>query len=99
MPVTNLTTRPTELAGGVFHLEVSDGGTAFDIPAIGLGTFSPQPGPVVTVKQAVLEALKAGYRHFDTAFGYGAGVSEQGVGEAVREWGGHRHQVFVVSKL
>ena len=99
MPTTNLTTKPTEPPGGVFHIELSGGGTALDIPAIGLGTFSPQPGPVATVKQAVLDALKVGYRHIDTAFGYGTGVSEQGVGEAVREWGGRRDQVFIVSKL
>lgn len=81
-----------------FSLRLS-GGATLHIPPIGLGTFSPQPGPVETVKQAVLEALEVGYRHIDTAFAYGDGVSERGVGEAVREWGGRREDLFIVSKL
>lgn len=88
----------TEPSARVFHVELT-GGSTLNIPAIGLGTFSPQPSTVGAVKQAVLEALNAGYRHFDTAFGYGTGVSEQGLGEAVREWGGNREELFIVSKL
>jgi 2,5-diketo-D-gluconate reductase A len=41
-------------------------------------------------------ALDAGYRHIDTAQGYG---NEEGVGQAVRESGLRRGDVFVTTKL
>ncbi|KAF8913278.1 reductase AKOR2 [Mucidula mucida] len=41
-------------------------------------------------------ALKAGYRHFDTAAIYG---TEASVGEAVRTSGIPRHEIFVTTKL
>ncbi|CAK9147181.1 unnamed protein product [Ilex paraguariensis] len=37
---------------------------------------------IQTAKSAILEAMKAGYRHFDTAFIYG---SEKPLGEAIAE--------------
>ena len=44
----------------------------------------------------VLAALKAGYRHIDTARIYG---NEKGVGEAIRESGIARKDLFVTTKL
>jgi diketogulonate reductase-like aldo/keto reductase len=48
------------------------------IPALGFGT-SPQTGAVAA--DEILAALKAGYRHIDTARKYG---SERAVGDAIR---------------
>lgn len=71
------------------------------IPSIGLGTFQPDPKlyPAGTVKASVLAALKAGYRHIDTSLRYGDGQGEREVGEAIRESGIPREEVFVVTKL
>ena len=64
------------------------------IPAVGFGTFLiPLDGSTYT---AVLEALKAGYRHIDTATAY---YNEEEVGKAVRDSGIPREEVFITSKL
>ncbi|NQT58708.1 MAG: aldo/keto reductase [Bacteroidetes bacterium] len=65
-----------------------------EIPRIGFGTFKIDDGD--DVKSAVLSALKTGYRHIDTAAIYG---NEKGVGEAIRESGIARNELFVTSKL
>ncbi|KAL1565441.1 D-galacturonate reductase [Salvia divinorum] len=52
------------------------------MPVIGMGTASFPAAGLEATKAAVLEAIKAGYRHFDTAFAYG---SEKALGEAVAE--------------
>ncbi|KAL1565439.1 D-galacturonate reductase [Salvia divinorum] len=52
------------------------------MPVIGMGTMAFPPADLETTKAAVLEGIKAGYRHFDTAFSYG---SEKALGEAVAE--------------
>ena len=65
-----------------------------EIPAIGFGVFMiPNNGET---KKAVTEALKAGYRHIDTAAAY---FNEAEVGEAVRESGIPREDIVVTSKL
>lgn len=46
--------------------------------------------------EAVREAVKIGYRHFDTAQAYG---NERGVGEGVRTAGIPREEIFVTSKV
>ncbi|KAI0088896.1 Aldo/keto reductase [Irpex rosettiformis] len=46
--------------------------------------------------QAVITALKLGYRHVDTADMYG---NEYGVGKAVRDSGLKREEVFVTTKI
>lgn len=46
--------------------------------------------------QAVREAVEIGYRHIDTAQGYG---NERGVGEGVRTCGIPREEIFVTTKL
>ncbi|MEE5994641.1 MAG: aldo/keto reductase [Oscillospiraceae bacterium] len=64
------------------------------IPAVGFGTFLiPPDGSTYT---AVLEALKTGYRHIDTATAY---YNEEEVGKAVRECGIPREEIFITSKL
>lgn len=75
-------------------------GTSIEIPAIGFGTFQPDPTtPPGTVKQAVLEAIKCGYRHIDTAYSYSTGKVETEVGEALRGCGIPREDFFIVTKL
>ncbi len=64
------------------------------IPVIGLGTWQMPKGE--TTYQSVLSALKAGYRHIDTAAGYG---NEESVGQAIKDSGLKREDVFVTSKL
>ncbi|MDB5170623.1 MAG: Aldo/keto reductase family [Candidatus Saccharibacteria bacterium] len=68
--------------------------TGRTIPPIGFGTWEIKPNQAA--KKAVLAALKAGYRLIDTAKIYG---NEQGVGEAIRESGIPREEVFVTTKL
>ncbi|WP_196257873.1 aldo/keto reductase [Pelagibacterium limicola] len=63
------------------------------IPQMGLGTWQLSDTEVTGV---ALEAFRLGYRHIDTAAGY---ENERGVGEAVRQSGLAREEVFVTSKL
>ena len=64
------------------------------IPCVGFGTWQTPDGEVAVA--SVKAALKAGYRHIDTASAYD---NEKSVGEAVRESGLKREEVFVTSKL
>jgi len=48
------------------------------------------------VKNVILRAIKAGYRHFDTASIYG---NERSVGRAIKESGVARDEFFVTSKV
>lgn len=64
------------------------------IPAVGFGVFMiPNDG---STYKAVSEALKAGYRHIDTAAAY---FNEAEVGQAIRDSGIPRETIFVTSKL
>ena len=64
------------------------------IPAVGFGVFLiPNDGSTYT---AVSEALKAGYRHIDTAAAY---FNEEEVGRAVKDSGIPRGEIFITSKL
>lgn len=65
-----------------------------NIPCIGFGTWQVENGD--TAYQAVREAIAAGYRHIDTASGYG---NEESVGRAVRDSGVPRDELFITSKL
>lgn len=68
------------------------------MPQFGLGTFRIPDN--ATCKDAVLTALRLGYRHFDTAHAY---MDEQGVGEAINQFieetGISREEIWVTSKL
>lgn len=63
-----------------------------DIPVIGFGTWQVKTG----AKEAVLEALKLGYRHIDTAAIY---KNETAVGEAWVQSGLKRSDLFITTKL
>lgn len=65
-----------------------------EIPMLGLGVFRSPNGPETV--QAVKWALKAGYRHVDTASLY---ANEETVGQGIRESGIPRKQVFVTTKM
>ena len=64
------------------------------IPTVGLGVYQTTPGP--ETYNAVLHALKVGYRHIDTAALY---KNEADVGRAVRDSGVPREEIFITSKL
>lgn len=64
------------------------------MPQFGIGTFM-QPNDSVCCN-SVSTALKAGYRHIDTAHAYG---DERGVGRAVKESGIPRGEIWITSKL
>lgn len=64
------------------------------IPCIGFGTWKAANGEEAA--QSVAAAIKAGYRHIDTAAAYG---NEESVGRAIRESGVAREDLFVTSKL
>ena len=73
------------------YITLNDGNK---IPAIGFGVFTiPNDGPTY---EAVMQALKAGYRHIDTAAAY---FNEEDVGKAVRDSGIPREEIFITSKL
>ncbi|MBW0017445.1 MAG: aldo/keto reductase [Mycobacterium sp.] len=63
------------------------------IPAVGLGVFKIEPADTV---RAVGAALRAGYRHIDTAAAY---RNERETGRAVAESDVPRDQLYVVTKL
>ncbi|KAI0071222.1 Aldo/keto reductase [Panus rudis PR-1116 ss-1] len=70
-----------------------------EIPRLGFGVaygFGKDEDPAELTKPSVLEALKVGYRHLDTAQMYG---NEALVGEAVRESGIQREDIFITSKV
>lgn len=64
-----------------------------EIPQLGFGTYLVPPEET---RDTVLKAFDVGYRHIDTAQMYG---NEQGVGDALRDSGLHRDEVFITSKL
>ena len=64
-----------------------------EIPQLGFGVFLVPPEET---KQAVAEALKAGYRLIDTAQGY---RNEEGVGAAIAESDVPRDELFITTKL
>ncbi len=65
-----------------------------EIPKLGFGTWQIEEGE--DAYNAVKTALEVGYRHIDTAQGYG---NEKSVGRAIEDSGVPREEVFVTSKL
>lgn len=65
-----------------------------EMPWFGLGVFLSKDGE--EVENAVKVALQNGYRHIDTAAIY---KNERGVGNAIRESGIPRDEIFVTSKV
>jgi diketogulonate reductase-like aldo/keto reductase len=66
----------------------------YEIPTLALGVWQTPEG--TQTKDAVRWALELGYRHIDTAQGYG---NEQSVGEGFRQSGFDRDQVFITTKF
>ncbi|KAE8915571.1 hypothetical protein PF005_g2879 [Phytophthora fragariae] len=64
------------------------------IPAVALGMYQSSPG--AETYDAVLAALRLGYRHIDTATAY---HNEADVGLAIRDSGVPRQEVFVTNKI
>lgn len=63
------------------------------MPILGFGVFQI---PASETKQAVLDAIQVGYRHFDTAQSY---ANEKEVGEAIAASGIPREELFITSKV
>ena len=63
------------------------------IPQLGFGVYCIPPQET---EKYVLEALKIGYRHIDTAHMYG---NEKEVGSAIKKSGIKREEIFITSKL
>jgi 2,5-diketo-D-gluconate reductase A len=72
------------------RLKMNDGR---EIPQLGFGVFQVPPEDTA---RAVAHALETGYRHIDTAAAY---QNEAGVGEAVRQSGLPRDEIFVTTKV
>jgi 2,5-diketo-D-gluconate reductase A len=70
---------------------LSDGN---EVPLLGLGVWQVPNGPECV--NAVRWALELGYRHIDTAQGYG---NEESVGRGLRESGVPREEVFITTKF
>ncbi len=64
-----------------------------EIPQLGLGTWFIDD---YKAAQTVHEAVKIGYRHFDTAQAYG---NERGIGEGIHTCGISRDKLFVTTKV
>jgi 2,5-diketo-D-gluconate reductase A len=73
------------------RVALADGNT---IPVLALGVWQVPEGRACV--DAVSWALEAGYRHIDTAQGYG---NEPSVGEAIRRSGLNRQDLFVTTKF
>lgn len=64
-----------------------------EVPRLALGTWFIEDNQAA---EAVRQAVKLGYRHFDTAQAYG---NESGVGEGVRTCGVDREKIFITTKV
>ncbi len=73
------------------YLKLSNG---VQIPQLGQGVFRLPNDETTT--DIVLSGLEAGFRHIDTASIYG---NEKATGEAIRQCGIRRENLFVTSKL
>ena len=63
------------------------------IPALGFGVFQIPPAET---EQAVIAAIKAGYRHIDTAQAY---MNETEVGLGIKNSGVAREELFITTKI
>ncbi|TQS40999.1 aldo/keto reductase [Cryptosporangium phraense] len=76
--------------GNVPNLTLNNG---VQIPQLGFGVWQVSSDEIV---DALRVALETGYRHVDTAAAYG---NEQGVGQAIRDSGVPREDIFITTKL
>lgn len=68
--------------------------SGYDMPQMGLGVFMIPEGKATV--EAVRTALELGYRQIDTAHAY---QNERSVGQAVKESGIPREDIFITTKL
>ena len=73
------------------YLKLNNG---LKMPQFGLGVFLVPDGKATI--DACLEAFKLGYRHIDTAHAY---QNERGVGEALKQSGLKREEVWITTKV
>ena len=85
-----MSSAPTSTPGGR-TLTLTDGN---EVPVLALGVWQVPDGR--ECERSVDWALEAGYRHIDTAQGYG---NERSVGRAVRASGLPRDEIFVTTKF
>lgn len=83
------TVQQFRMASRTTHAKLNTGA---NIPALGFGTWQDKDAQA----DAVYEALKAGYRHIDTARIYG---TEPGVAAGIKKSGVPREQIFITTKL
>ncbi|KAI1349828.1 2,5-diketo-D-gluconic acid reductase A [Xylaria sp. FL0043] len=67
--------------------------SGYEIPRLGFGVYQTPPE---ATEAAILEAFKAGYRHVDSAAAY---RNEGGAGDAIRNSGIPRSEIFYTSKV
>lgn len=72
------------------HIEISKD---VKIPVLGFGVYQISQEET---KNAVIEAIKAGYRHIDTAQSY---LNESEVGQGIKESGIDRKELFITTKV
>ncbi|KAK3000992.1 hypothetical protein RJ639_021696 [Escallonia herrerae] len=81
--------------------QITVGSSGKPMPIIGMGTYPYPPLDLETAKSAILEAIKVGYRHFDTAFAY---HTEEHLAAAIPEalrlgLINSRDELFITTKL
>lgn len=64
------------------------------IPCIGFGTWKLKNNDETS--EIIKEAIKCGYRHFDTAFAYG---NEEAIGKGIKSSKINREELFITGKL
>ncbi|WP_312094994.1 aldo/keto reductase [Niallia sp.] len=64
-----------------------------EIPILGFGVYQI---PKEETEQAVIDAIKAGYRHIDTAQSY---MNESEVGQGIKNSGIDREELFITTKI
>lgn len=66
------------------------------MPALGLGTYIDDPSQRPALMKSIRLGLDQGYRAIDTAWTY---KTEDLVGEAIRESGLNREDIFITTKV
>lgn len=94
MAMAGLHAAPQDVGTTEAHAPLVRLNNGLTMPRFGLGTFL-QPSEEAC-GQSCLTALKAGYRHIDTAHAY---QNERGVGRAVKASGIPRKRIWITSKL
>ena len=73
------------------NIKLSNG---VEVPLVGFGTF--QITEAQEVEKTVINAIKSGYRHIDTAQSY---MNEEAVGKGISKSGVNRSELFITTKI